>query len=179
MRIELTRRFKRWRHGRGFGIHSPFAYSFVKETLRQKLPYYAYELIDAMTFADDSETDIGAAKLKLIFRIAVRFSPTRVAVVGKRNAEALRKVVVMALPRKADINSQIENAKMVIVCDGAAAPAQSEAVYIFPDTEACAPGACDRIWDGVTRGMRFDNGKDMTIIVVASHLPRQRFSIKF
>ena len=52
MRIELTRRFKRWRHGRGFGIHSPFAYSFVKETLRQKLPYYAYELIDGIADGD-------------------------------------------------------------------------------------------------------------------------------
>ena len=33
--------FKRYRHGKGFGIHSPFAFSFVLKVLRERLPYYS------------------------------------------------------------------------------------------------------------------------------------------
>lgn len=31
---------------RGFGIQSPWAYSFVTDVIMERLPYYAYELID-------------------------------------------------------------------------------------------------------------------------------------
>ena len=37
--------YLRWRHGRGFGIHSPFAYNFICLTLRERLPYYAYPVL--------------------------------------------------------------------------------------------------------------------------------------
>ena len=33
----LLSRLRGWRHGRGFGIHSPFAFRFITEVLRQKL----------------------------------------------------------------------------------------------------------------------------------------------
>lgn len=33
-------------HARGFGIQSPWAYSFVTEVIGEKWPYYAYEEID-------------------------------------------------------------------------------------------------------------------------------------
>ena len=31
--------FQRLRHGRGFGVHSPWAYRFIREVLRERLPY--------------------------------------------------------------------------------------------------------------------------------------------
>ena len=31
---------------RGFGIQSPWAYSFVKDVISEKLPYYAYSDIE-------------------------------------------------------------------------------------------------------------------------------------
>ena len=41
------RLFRRWLeglgHSRGFGIQSPFAYSFVTSIIGERWPYYAYE----------------------------------------------------------------------------------------------------------------------------------------
>ena len=36
-------RFRRWRHSRGFGIHSPFAYRLVKEAICPDRGYLYYE----------------------------------------------------------------------------------------------------------------------------------------
>ena len=38
----------RKRHNRGFGIQSPSAFFFVTQVLKEKLPYYAYEELDAI-----------------------------------------------------------------------------------------------------------------------------------
>jgi len=40
--------YKRWRHTRGYGVHSPFAYSLVKSVVHpgRGYAYYAYEEID-------------------------------------------------------------------------------------------------------------------------------------
>lgn len=34
--------YKRWRHGRGFGVHSPFAYRFVNDIVRTRRGYGYY-----------------------------------------------------------------------------------------------------------------------------------------
>lgn len=35
--------WSRYHHSSGFGIHSPYAYRFVRHVWRQPLHYYAYE----------------------------------------------------------------------------------------------------------------------------------------
>ena len=44
----ISETYKRWRHTRGYGVHSPFAYSLVKEVVRpgRKYGHYGYEEID-------------------------------------------------------------------------------------------------------------------------------------
>jgi len=49
---------------RGFGIQSPWAYSFVKDVIMEKLPYYEYEEIEN-AFPNKKE----CKKQKLYFRI--------------------------------------------------------------------------------------------------------------
>lgn len=46
----LVNRYKRWRHGHGFGVHSPYAYRLVRDVLRpgRGYAYYAYADIDHM-----------------------------------------------------------------------------------------------------------------------------------
>ena len=83
--------YLRWRHGRGFGIHSPFAYNFICLTLRERLPYYAYPALREelrRTGADMSNHDLG-----LIFRIVTRFMPESVAIFGDNNADVERTAV--------------------------------------------------------------------------------------
>ncbi len=50
--------YKRWRHGHGFGVHSPYAYRLVRDVLRpgRGYAYYAYADIDRLLEGERSAT---------------------------------------------------------------------------------------------------------------------------
>lgn len=167
----LARAYKRWRHGRGFGIHSPFAYTLIVETLRDTLPYYKYDEVDGV-----GDKNLSAARLKTIFRMIVRFKPETVTISGVRGAEALRKAISLADSR---IEFTDNSADMTVICaDATRSVNQNSGVNIFlGDAVRCA--ACDEMWDGMNDGMRIDNSKDCTIIIRSSKFPHQRYDVKF
>ena len=80
------------RHHRshGFGIHSPFAFRFVREVLCERLPYYSYEHIEVLRKAVIANTGgrwrhpriISAKNAKMIFRIVNYFNPQHMLQVG-------------------------------------------------------------------------------------------------
>lgn len=81
------------RHHRsgGFGIHSPYAYKFVRNVWRQRLPYYAYggirQLIDTVkagtTRQQRREMDlISKREARLLFRVTNFFNPYYMLQVG-------------------------------------------------------------------------------------------------
>ena len=81
------------RHHRsgGFGIHSPYAYRFVREVWRQRLPYYTYGditlLLDTIqegtTKQQRRERDlIGEKEAKLLFRVTNFFNPRYILQAG-------------------------------------------------------------------------------------------------
>ena len=81
------------RHHRsgGFGIHSPFAYQFVRNVWRQPLPYYAYggmrQLLNTIkagtTPRQRREMDLISEKeARLLFRVTNFFNPQRILQVG-------------------------------------------------------------------------------------------------
>ncbi len=55
----LTKRYRRWRHTRGFGIHSPFAFSLISDWLRPGSVYGMYGDSDITEAADRIEQDEG------------------------------------------------------------------------------------------------------------------------
>ena len=81
------------RHHRsgGFGIHSPFAFNFVRTVLRERTPYYAYaalgQLVDTIkegtTRRERREMDlIDEREARLLFRVTNFFNPSRLLQVG-------------------------------------------------------------------------------------------------
>ena len=96
--LEALSQFKRYltawsRHHRsgGFGIHSPFAYSFVRNVWRQRLPYYAYHGIHTLiatvkagtTPRQRREIDlISEREARLLFRVTNFFNPQYILQVG-------------------------------------------------------------------------------------------------
>ncbi|MBD5227385.1 MAG: hypothetical protein HDS67_04960 [Bacteroidales bacterium] len=72
----LSDRINRWRHRRGFGVHSPSAFMLVREVVRPRgrYRYYAEERLDAMRI---EEAD------RRIYRLAVRL-------VGRLHADRVR-----------------------------------------------------------------------------------------
>lgn len=84
MKNKLAYLIKRFRVNRGFTVHSPFAFRFIKLVVRETLPYY-----DFRTIRDPYD--------RLLYRTAVYFNPSTVAVdaPGAENALA---VIRRALP---------------------------------------------------------------------------------
>ena len=81
------------RHHRsgGFGIHSPYAYQFVRNVWRQRLPYYAYEGIHQLlgtiksssTRRQRREMDlITEREARLLFRVTNFFNPGHILQMG-------------------------------------------------------------------------------------------------
>lgn len=77
MGIDLRARISRMRHGRGFGVHSPWAYRVLTEVLREKAQYYCYPRLDKI-FGDE------APVARALFRLTVFLSPESVTVLGDR-----------------------------------------------------------------------------------------------
>ena len=90
-------RIKRYRtaisrhhRSKGHGIHSPFAFNFVRFVLREKSPYYCYEEFDflrqlvvrSIKGVKKHPRVISVKDLKMIFRIANFFNPPCVMQVG-------------------------------------------------------------------------------------------------
>lgn len=82
---------KRYRKSKGFGIHSPFAFSFVLNVLREQAAYYAYADIEARRDeARRVKRLLGVQKPKMIsgksarmmFRVANYFNPAKVLQLG-------------------------------------------------------------------------------------------------
>lgn len=69
---------------RGFTVHSPFAYRFIKLVVRERLPYYAFRRI-----RDPYD--------RLLYRTAVYFHPASVSASGPNAAHALE-ILRQALP---------------------------------------------------------------------------------
>ncbi len=94
------------RHHRsgGFGIHSPYAYQFVSNVWRQRLPYYAYEgihqLLDTIksssTRRQRREMDlITEREARLLFRVTNFFNPGRILQMGA--ATGVESVAMLAV----------------------------------------------------------------------------------
>lgn len=63
----LTEPLSRWWRSRGHGVHSPFAYRFIRGVLREKTQYYNYGEIDRL--GGDTSWH------RLLFRLVCEFEP--------------------------------------------------------------------------------------------------------
>lgn len=96
--VRIKKRFKlyitavnRYKRSRGFGIHSPFAFTFVLRVLREQSAYYAYTDIGerraiAASLAHKVEGKrpkiISMKSAKMLFRIACYFHPEVMLQIG-------------------------------------------------------------------------------------------------
>lgn len=162
--LKLHLAFSRWRHGHGFGIHSPFAYRFVTEVLRQEYGYYAYLRLP------------GNERFRTIFRVVLALRPANVALV---RCDEYRRAVREAVPHARICKPS--DADMIIV-DGAAEPDFDLGLY--PGAHAIVLNykhmpSWQQYKDNLAAGMTFANGGSMAVSAALQHLPRQDFDVKF
>lgn len=61
---------RKLKHRKGFGVHSPFAFSIITEVIEEKLPYYAYGTMQKFY---KKEAPVSFKTACLLFRLANRF----------------------------------------------------------------------------------------------------------
>ncbi len=146
------RKAKMWRTGLGFGIHSPFAFGFVGNVLRNPHPFYA--------FRNEVKTPAG----RRLFRVVNHFNPQTVALLGAETAEA-RRIIALCCP-KARFVATPAGADFIYLGPGADAPDEFKVLYGV--NMAQTP----------PRAMVFSNGREC-IAIRRQALPAQRFLLKF
>lgn len=73
----------RWLTGRGFGVHSPWAYDIIENVINEKHPYYAYEdLYPYWEKAPQYLPQYPQSRDELLFRLVNRFNPKFILEIG-------------------------------------------------------------------------------------------------
>lgn len=170
---------RRYFRSRGFGVHSPFAYAFICDVLREKgYSYYAYNQISrlATTHGDDRKA------LRLFARLVSRFSPSCIYAAGRLSPH----IATVAPMVKKDVafSSVMSEASMVWLGKGADFPdvlwgdavgdAQKPLVVVTHRN----PAASTELIKSIPCGMSFSS-KHYTVAVVTPQLPRQDFELIF
>lgn len=102
--------YKRLRHRKGFGIHSPFAFMLVKEIVDCRCRYYGYDDIEAFVSAT-SNSRLARKDARLLIRIIGRMPIERFVVSADNDMTSLMSSVVKVA------NSRLKVSEMPI--DGA------------------------------------------------------------
>lgn len=168
--------YRRWRHGRGFGVHSPYAYRMVREVLR--LPdtcgYYAYA--DIARERVRLRAPLRLADAFLIYRLAVEFAPRDVVVAARGPLERLlRDIASMAAP-EAEVSHRPRRGAgagtMVIAFDRPDFP------YPAGADAYCACGGLALVPGELPAGHVYRN-PSRAVVAARPHLPFQVFDIRF
>lgn len=75
----FSKGIRKIKHRKGFGVHSPFAFSIITEVIEEKLPYYAYS---SMQRRYDKKSLVPFKVVCLLFRLANRFRCRNIAILG-------------------------------------------------------------------------------------------------
>lgn len=75
----LFEAYKRWRHTRGYGVHSPFAYTVLTEVITMPHAYYGYAAVDRL-MKPSTRHSLTARRSRLALRLAAFLRPDSVCV---------------------------------------------------------------------------------------------------
>lgn len=145
----ITNWINRLRVTRGFTVHSPFAYHFIRSCLREKLPYYAFR------------RDVTDKAGQCLFRVVTYFNPQTVCFIGD-SAEA-RRIIMIACPRAREVQN---GADFTYIAANTPLPDDFTVLYT-PEASELPPDA-----------MTFTNGHTL-IAVRRPGLPNQPFRLRF
>lgn len=153
--------FRRWKCSRGFGVHSPFAYSFIVDVLRERrYGYYAYDLLP------DDEA------VRLWFRIVCRFQPRAVAVEDPAHGDEMREAARMASPGC----SFRRDASFRYIADCTALELAPGDVVV---ARRISRDVLQRAFGSLDCGMCFTNVDGGAVVAALPHLPHQQFDLLY
>lgn len=111
----VTKGIRKIKHRKGFGVHSPFAFSLITQVIDEKFPFYAYDQIRELRKkyvtsrlpipvpGRASRKGYSQKQLFLLYRLINRFSPQRILEVNNNGGIA---TMVLSMPHsKAEVLS--------------------------------------------------------------------------
>lgn len=171
--------WQRLRHGRGFGVHSPSAYRFIREVLCERLPYYSYPEVDALAASWPG----GRKHARLLLRLTAHAQPHVAAVGEGAMSEAAAKIVRMGCAAT-DVRAGIDaDTDFIVLTDGQAdaafRAAARGATIVMPDRHtAAATEVLRRVQTELRFGHCFVNG-DGAAVFVGRDVPAETFAVRF
>lgn len=160
----LWARVRRAWRSRGHGVHSPFAFRFIRGVLREHTPYYSYTQVEQL--GGDVHWH------KLLFRLVVEFEPR--SVMSSHLSQDERRVITLADSR---VQLPVRGSHNNFPAGAIELNAGEVTVVVVRDLHA-NPGEWQRICSQLDRGMTFTNGT-VGIVVIRHDLPRQDFEVNF
>lgn len=155
----------RWRHGHGFGVHSPWAYRVITEVIGEHAKYYAYPEINDL-FGTRRKT------ARTVYRLLLHLKPSRVEVIGDERWHRLAKLT----------GSLHNNGSPVLIVDN---PASFTSCGDAETVIFTCLGSTDgrNVWRttlaNITTGMVIDSHRKIGIICFRHGLPRQTIHARF
>lgn len=157
MRIALT--------GRGFGVHSPFAFRFIREVLRLPLPYVHY-------------SRLGTDEQRLAYRLAAFLQPAGIEALEGADAA----VALMACPQPpvgAPPRWSLLQSRPLALAVGAT-PRQAIVEAAARGNVLCTglkKKEIKAICGAIGRGMTFASTSGILVIISDPRLPRQNYDL--
>ena len=163
---------KQYRHSKGYGVHSPFAYRFITETLcDRKATYY---LDPTLRYNGRGDEKV----LKLTLRVLCALKPKSIGLLP--NAQSRIRDIIKEVDSEIAIN--FNNPDMFIVSPDYKNDAKERIVECLERGGNVLWGKYDKealeIVSGMKHGMTFTNGHSL-IAVGRRDLPRQDFNLFF
>lgn len=155
----------RWKHGHGFGVHSPWAYRVITEVIGEHAKYYAYPEINEL-FGTRSKT------ARIVYRLLLHLQPSRVDVVGDERWHHLARLTgtlnqhgtpVLIIDNPANVKSFGDAENVIFTCLGTNA---GRALWRKTLAER-------------STGMAIDSHRKIGIISFRHGLPRQTIHARF
>lgn len=174
---------RRWWRAKGFGVHSPFAYGFVRDVLGQPCRYYAYDEADRVAV----RRGLPRRMARLLVRIGVwAWSPSAAVLSAKPGVDEVlmtcrsdMRTTEMPLPDCTLIVIGAERAANGGVSTAVDAMMMRGGTIVLLDADNAAGAsatALSRIKETAGHGMLFGNGKH-AVFVARPTLPRQNFEV--
>lgn len=167
--------YKRWRHGRGFGVHSPLAYALVTEVLRKQRGY-AYRAEQAPSLGDGVLCN---GRARMLVRLAA-FADARTADVSHIDDSGMRQAVVDVLRAYSHDIQFSDTGADIVVTDSTSTyevqpPGKKTVLLVFLGLDDAAKRrAMDRTLSEIKKGaITIDNARDSAVTALRQDLPRQ------
>ena len=176
----LGRWYKRWRHGRGFGVHSPSAYGMVMEALR---PWRGYAYRAELAACPGSGV-LPAKRARQLVRMAA-YADVRSADVTHICDASLRAAVTAVMEAYSPGIPFKDGGADIAFADGGDIPALPDCqgdklrLLVLLAAGEAPRRALREALSAAFGAITIDNARDLAVTMLRHDLPRQRIEAAF